>query len=134
MRAEVELGNDLPSSGQGGFTFKGKGSLDGMENSEDEGTRKCCACLKVKELSECRNSNETCNKCLNRNANYRKNNIDKVLAKKKEYRERKKDDIMEYNKATVRCDVCDCDVQRINVSRHNKTKKHIENLGMNEGD
>ena len=41
---------------------------------------------------------------------------------------------MEYNKATVRCDVCDCDVQRINVSRHNNTKKHIENLGMNEGD
>ena len=81
MRAKVELGNDLPSSGQGGFTFKGKGSLDGMENSEDEGTRKCCACLKVKELSEYRNSNETCNKCLNRNANYRKNNIDKVFSK-----------------------------------------------------
>ena len=72
-----------------------------MENSEDEGTRKCCACLKVKELSEYRNSNETCNKCLNRNANYRKNNIDKVLAKKKEYRERKKDDIMEYNRLCV---------------------------------
>jgi hypothetical protein len=69
--------------------------------------------------------------------NWYENNKERILEKAKVYREENKEIIKErrkkysYNekrKEEVKCEVCDCYITRSSLSRHKKTKKHINNL------
>ena len=57
----------------------------------------------------------------------------------KEYREKNPDmfkknckTYYEKNKSKVRrCELCNCDIKGMNISQHNRTNKHLENLYIN---
>ena len=61
-----------------------------------------------------------------RKENYEKNK-DKIKQKNKEWREKNKEKIKEWrknNKEKIKCE-CGCEILKINLSKHLKTKKHI---------
>jgi hypothetical protein len=45
----------------------------------------------------------------------------------KEYYEKNKQRYKDVYNVTIKCDICNCDVQRLNLSKHKKSKKHILN-------
>jgi hypothetical protein len=57
--------------------------------------------------------------------NWRDNNHDKVLDQKQRYRETYREQINMKQNEKVRCE-CGCEFARVNISRHIKTKKHLE--------
>ena len=57
---------------------------------------------------------------------YYENNKDKVKEYKDNYYQLNKDKILEKQKVTVQCPTCNCMVTKCKLSRHNKTKSHIE--------
>lgn len=66
---------------------------------------------------------------------YQEDNRDHILERKKHYRNLNKDKIKEYRdkhaeyyKEKIKCEVCKCEFRRAGISRHNKTKKHLENV------
>ena len=59
---------------------------------------------------------------------YKTLNKDKISEYKKQYREINKEKISQMKKIKVHCDVCDCDITKCNLSRHNRTLTHQNNL------
>jgi len=55
---------------------------------------------------------------------YYQNNKDKINENKKKWREENKDKIDEKNKKIIKCQ-CGSEIQRMEISRHKKTKKHL---------
>jgi hypothetical protein len=74
---------------------------------------------------------------LERNREYRQKNKEQISAQRKEYylknREKlKKQRIDRYYeseatklKSMVKCDICDCEIQKAQIRRHQKTKRHL---------
>jgi hypothetical protein len=54
---------------------------------------------------------------------YRFDNKDKI----KEYKKQNKEQIKEYKKQIVECPLCKCNSTKGTISKHNKTKKHLNN-------
>ncbi len=56
----------------------------------------------------------------------------KIRESNKKYREKNKEKIRqyqkEYHKKKILCQVCNCYIQRVSLSRHKKSKKHLRNL------
>lgn len=95
-------------------------------------------CEKVKQYRE--NNPEVIKQ---RKKDYYENNKEKIAEYKKAYQEANKDElnkkaieyyeknkaaILERLKQPVRCEVCQCEVTKSNFNRHNKSKKHKDNL------
>ena len=59
---------------------------------------------------------------------YRENNREKIKEIHKRYREKNKEKIRENTKQKVKCNVCDCMIRKCGIRRHEKSKKHINNL------
>lgn len=59
---------------------------------------------------------------------YRAKNREDIARRRKIYRETNKDKIKAHKSKQVHCDVCDCDVRKDSVRRHEKTIKHQTNL------
>ena len=57
---------------------------------------------------------------------YEKNKIE-ILEKTKKYYDSNKSKILEQKKAKVKCEVCDCEINKCAIMRHERTKKHITN-------
>ena len=55
---------------------------------------------------------------------YREQNRDELNKKKKQYREQNRDELNEKQRQKVTCE-CGCDVNKVNLSTHRKTKKHL---------
>ena len=53
---------------------------------------------------------------------YYQNNRDSIREQQKEY-------LKEYRQITIRCDVCDRDIKKCKKAEHERTKKHLLNLG-----
>ena len=64
-------------------------------------------------------------KIKNKSKEYNKLNIDKIKQYQKEYREKNKDKLIEYKKLVVNCE-CGSSILKICLSRHLKSKKHID--------
>jgi hypothetical protein len=56
---------------------------------------------------------------------YRQTNKDLILEYQKDYRQTNKEKISEQKKERIICE-CKCEIRRDNLSRHEKTKKHIK--------
>lgn len=65
----------------------------------------------------------------NKNNLYRENNKEKITEMKKKYRENNKEKIRESEGIIVECE-CGCSVTKHHISRHKKTKKHIEKVSL----
>jgi len=52
-------------------------------------------------------------------------NSEIILEKNKEYRQANKEKIAEQKKEIIKCDICDCEISRRNLIRHQKSKKCI---------
>ncbi len=59
---------------------------------------------------------------------YYEENKERILQKRKQYAESKKEEIRQKRKQLVRCDICNYEISKGNMSRHNKSKKHLKNL------
>lgn len=59
---------------------------------------------------------------------YRIKNKEVISQRKKDYRERNKEVLAEKKKVKVHCDVCDIDVTKVHIRRHERSKIHIDNL------
>jgi hypothetical protein len=59
---------------------------------------------------------------------YRENNRDMILVKKKEYRKQNAEKIKQYKGKVCVCEICNCNYTNNHKSRHLKTKKHQDNL------
>ena len=46
----------------------------------------------------------------------------------KEYYEKNKQKYKDVYNALIRCDYCNCNVQKLNFSKHTKSKKHQQNV------
>jgi len=57
-----------------------------------------------------------------------KANKEKILEKTKDYYENNKEIINQKNKEKIKCDHCGCEITKINLKRHQKTKKCIESV------
>tara|TARA_B110000858_G_C17794365_1_gene471576 strand:+ start:351 stop:1034 length:684 start_codon:yes stop_codon:yes gene_type:complete len=66
-------------------------------------------------------------KILEYNKQYRVNNRDKFLEKEKQYRVNNRDKILEQKKQKMTCE-CGCSLNRDNIKRHKRAKKHLELL------
>jgi len=75
----------------------------------------------IKKIYAERNKKEITKKSKER---YEKNR-EKVLELAKEYRKQHKNEITVKAKEKIRCDICDCNIRRSNISKHNKTLKHL---------
>ena len=64
---------------------------------------------------------------LARQKKYVEENKDKVLTRVKKYYENNKAMIKALQKIKVHCNECNCEVNKSNISFHNKTKKHLKN-------
>lgn len=73
---------------------------------------------------------------------YRELNKDKIKEYKKQYRElnknklkqyykNNKDKFKQYNGQKVKCEICNCEVNKNSISRHKKSKKHLNNVNNN---
>jgi hypothetical protein len=51
---------------------------------------------------------------------------------KKEYKQEYYKNNQERFKKIIKCEVCNCNIQKYTLNRHNKLKKHIENLKKNQ--
>lgn len=60
-----------------------------------------------------------------RQKRYTDKNKEKVASYKKTYNANNKQSIKEHNLEKIKCE-CGCEVSRISLSRHKKTKKHID--------
>jgi len=56
---------------------------------------------------------------------YNEENKDKILEIKKKHYEKNKDKILEKKKIKINCE-CGCQINKCDISRHKKTKKHIK--------
>jgi hypothetical protein len=65
------------------------------------------------------------NEKLNKQKQYYKTNKDEILNYKKEYYQTNKNKIL--NQKVV-CNICNCNVIKINIKKHCKSKKHIKNI------
>jgi hypothetical protein len=59
---------------------------------------------------------------------YQEKNNDKYKVYKKEYYLDNKVEIKEKRKVKVRCEICNCELRKDGLPRHNKSKNHIKNL------
>jgi hypothetical protein len=59
---------------------------------------------------------------------YYNDNKQEILEKQKQYGENNKEKISQMKKIKVHCDVCDCDITKCHLSRHNRTLTHQNNL------
>lgn len=59
---------------------------------------------------------------------YAQANAEKLSEYHKQYREANAEKLSTQKKMKVTCEVCDCEVQRNNLSRHKKSQKHLRNL------
>ena len=67
-----------------------------------------------------------------RKQNY-ENNKEDICQKQKTYRENNKGHITQYANEQITCNICDCQVARANMARHqrtNKCKSSIKPIGM----
>ena len=90
--------------------------------------------INCKDIYELKNREryyiENC-ECINRyipNRNmkeYREDNKSEILEKKKIYRENNKSKIKVYNTTKIKCE-CGCEITRNGISKHKKTKKHLD--------
>ena len=53
---------------------------------------------------------------------------DEILEKNKKYYNINKNEINEKRKIKVHCDICNCDIRKTDILRHNKSAKHQNNL------
>jgi hypothetical protein len=51
---------------------------------------------------------------------------------KKEYKNEYYKNNQEKFKKMIKCDVCNCNIQKYTLNRHNKLKKHLDNLKKNK--
>jgi len=58
---------------------------------------------------------------------YRKNNEDKLKQQKKEYYENNKEELKQKQIVKVKCEFCNCEIQKRNLKEHEKTKKCLNN-------
>lgn len=66
-----------------------------------------------------------------RKVNYEKNK-EKIIEKNTEYRKLNKAKIYASQTKAYHCDVCNCEIQHNEQSRHRKTKKHLNNITTKE--
>tara|TARA_R110001592_G_scaffold245844_1_gene507433 strand:+ start:7502 stop:7777 length:276 start_codon:yes stop_codon:yes gene_type:complete len=59
---------------------------------------------------------------------YALNNKEKEKERKKIYRIIYEDKIKEKAKEKIKCDICNCEILKGSIYRHNKSKKHISNM------
>ena len=64
--------------------------------------------------------------------NYYENNKLNISEYKKIYYEKNKSEILEKQKVKITCDICNCEIVKHVIQRHNKTIKHQNNLLMNQ--
>ena len=59
---------------------------------------------------------------------YKDNNPEKIKASKKLYYENHKEELLMKQKQKIRCQVCDCEINKYLKNKHEQTKKHQQNL------
>lgn len=72
--------------------------------------------------------------CSARNKIWRANNQDKIKQDMKTYAEKNKERIKAQREVDVYCDVCKYSVQKKEMKRHERTIRHVTNLGEQEPD
>ena len=82
---------------------------------------------KVRELHKKYSENNK-EKIAERYKKWCENNKEKIREQSKKYREENKEKILEYNKQPYTCITCNTTMRKDTKSKHNKTKKHINNL------
>jgi hypothetical protein len=101
----------------------------------------------LQSYPECKSSDEKCKyeqewidriDCVNKNkaytglnkkeydAQYRSDHREEIKEYIKQYKAQHREEISKQRSEKVHCDVCDCDILRINMARHNQSKKHIK--------
>ena len=98
-----------------------------MENFEDGNYKLCSGCRKMRTIDNYKSNRELCNNCLEKKAQYRENNKDKLKNEAKVYYQNHREEILESRKEKVECEYCRCFVAKAKRNQHYKTKKHIKN-------
>ena len=63
-----------------------------------------------------------------KNKNYYETNKNKILEKEKEYYQTNKDKILENHKIKIKCDICNIEICKGSLRRHEQSLKHIKNV------
>ena len=100
-----------------------------MEKPE---AKQCSRCLKTKEQLHFDKDRKQCNDCIKQRHTYYYNNKDKHAEwDKKHYeknKEHKQEYRKEYNQRKIDCQYCRCMVSLSQKAKHERTKKHINNV------
>ena len=84
----------------------------------------CPECNVFQFVSRYSRGRKLCDLCLATKQRYREKHKEEIKEKQKEYYERHKEEI----NAKVECKICKCFFNKQVLQRHNKTKKHLNNL------
>ena len=76
---------------------------------------------------------ENLDKIKENNKKYYDENLDKIKENKKKYYEKNSDCFKEKNRITINCEICNCIITKCNLTRHEKSKKHLNNLINQDG-
>ena len=98
-----------------------------MENFEGENYKLCSGCRKMKTIETYVPNRQICNDCLEKKAQYRENNKDKLKNEAKVYYQNHREEILENRKEKIECEYCRCFISKAKQIQHYKTKKHIKN-------
>ena len=101
-------------------------AMDKQQKEIEEGEKQYCTHCKMNRKIELFSENhKTCDACR-----------EKMKIYSQTWRDNHKEEIREINKEhgmkICLCSVCDCEVRLKHKARHEKTKKHIDNLTKNE--
>jgi len=107
----------------------------GEENKEKiaEKSKKYYEKNKTKILERVKHySEENKEKIIEYNKQYREEKKEEIAKQKREYLEKNKEEIYRKANEKIKCEICECQVNRKHLSTHNKTKKHLLLLEKNK--
>ena len=98
----------------------------------DENKKQCSKCKRYRTNDYFEDWRKLCNVCIDAKRRYREKHKEPLSRKYKVYYEEQRDDLL--SKAKERreimefCFVCNRDIKQYDISRHSKSKKHINNM------
>ena len=98
--------------------------------------KQCSKCKVFQPLERFKEERKQCNLCLGSKQRYRERNKETLSQKAKEYHENnkehkqqyQKEHSKEYNLRKIECQYCRCMVSLSHKAKHERTKKHINNV------
>ena len=85
----------------------------------------CSKCQRNQTVDKFQEGYKSCNTCLAKMKRHYERNSETILGEKKEY-------MKEYRQREEKCQICECWIKTCRRSKHEKTRKHINNMNKNK--